>query len=756
MTATKISPLASAETPTNLVKLRALPWSIASEASNAVYSQLTFWGSPFVLFFSELNLSNGEIGFIFSLLPFFGLSALLIAPAIARNGYKRTYISFYIARKLITLQLLFVPWIDRRYDGQYTLPFITLVFILFALVRAVANTAYFPWRQEYIPNSVRGKYAATLNIVVQLTSVATVAFAGYVVGHSADINRFLYLIVIAVVFGLIAMSLATRIPGGAPAQLPPTQRGGLRATLDTLRDSNFRLYLMGLGVVTFAVTPEATFVPLFMQREAGLTQSQVVLLQTGTLVGGLLSTFFWGWASDRFGSKPIILSSLYLQIFLIIGWLILPRNTPYTLVIAFVLAGLQGIIAIAWVIAAGRLLYVRIVPTEQKSAYMAVYYAVLGLFGGISQLLSGQLIDLTANWSGQFVGITITPFTPLFAMSLLLTLVGIVYFYRVSADNTYSFGEFASMFMRGNPVNALSSMVRYYHAPDERGSINATAQLGLSNSRIAVDELVDALHDPRFNVRFEAIIAMARMRPDARIVQALHEVVQGTELSLTGPAIWALGRLASPASKAILQATLNAEYASIRASGARALGAYGDVESEAELLARLLVETNAGLKMAYASALGNLGSWTAIPELVRLLDSAENPGARLELTLSLARIVGNEKRFVALLRQARGDLGTTIAQTLIPLRKLHLARSKGDGSQEQIQLLNATIESFAAGTFDQATELFGRLIEQLAEPLQETALAPILTHCTTNFRKTTVRHDELIVLAAHLLRERQL
>ena len=263
------------KTPTNAEKLRLLPWSIASEAANAIYSQLTFWGAPFVLFFGELGLSNSEIGFLFSLLPFFGLIAIFVNGAVAQFGYKRSYITYFTIRKIITLLLLLVPWIHLRFDGRYTLIYSTIVFVLFSISRSIAITAYFPWRQEYVPDSVRGRYAATNNTVAQLTGMVGVLFAGYIVGQSASINRFLLLIGVAVVAGLIAAGLATRVPGGAPVKLETT-RGGFRKTLQTMRDLNFRYYLLGLGLVTFANAPEATFVPLFMQREAGLTESQTV------------------------------------------------------------------------------------------------------------------------------------------------------------------------------------------------------------------------------------------------------------------------------------------------------------------------------------------------------------------------------------------------------------------------------------------------------------------------------------------------
>ena len=75
--------------PTTVEKLHKLPWAIASNAALAIFVQLTFFGSVFVLFLNELGLSTSQIGFVLSLLPFAGLLALVVVarpwPALATN-----------------------------------------------------------------------------------------------------------------------------------------------------------------------------------------------------------------------------------------------------------------------------------------------------------------------------------------------------------------------------------------------------------------------------------------------------------------------------------------------------------------------------------------------------------------------------------------------------------------------------------------------------------------------------------------------
>ena len=94
---------------TTTQKIRALPWSLAAGALNSVFVQFTFFGSAFILFLNELQISTSQIGFLLAMFPFLGLVALFIAPRVARFGYKRTYITFFGIRKFVTIFLLTYP-----------------------------------------------------------------------------------------------------------------------------------------------------------------------------------------------------------------------------------------------------------------------------------------------------------------------------------------------------------------------------------------------------------------------------------------------------------------------------------------------------------------------------------------------------------------------------------------------------------------------------------------------------------------------
>ena len=725
---------------TNAEKIRRLPWNIALNATNNIFAQLTFFGSAFVLMLSQLGVSNSDIGFLLSLLPFSGIVALFIAPQVARFGYKRTFVTFFGIRKFVTACLLFIPIVMAHFGAPAVMTLVTVVVAVFALCRAISETGLYPWSQEYIPNSVRGKHSAINDMVARVTGVIAIAFAGYVLGVSSGLTGFMILFAVAVVFGLIAVWSASHLPGGAPTQ---AQGATYRDFLQVLRDRNFNLYMAGLGLVIFGSAPLA-FLPLFMQRQIGLSDSAVVLLQLGPVIGGFSATYLFGWASDRYGSKPVMLLGLYVKTLLPIAWLLMPRSSPLSLALAMAIAFVWGIAEIGWAIGSGRLLFVRVVPFAKRAQYMAVFYALAGFLGGISQNISGQLLDAFSHLSGRFLIFPLDPFTPLFLGSIVLMALGLILFYRVQADSNVSVGEFAGMFVHGNPVMAFESLIGYYRSTSERATVVSTERMGKTNSRLTVDELLEALQDPRFNVRFEAIISIARMGSDPRLIDALCHILDGTELSLSNIAAWALGRIGDEQALPSLRNGLNSNYRSIQAHCARSLGTLNDQPSAPVLLERLQAVTDKGLRNAYASALGNLRVKEAVETMLAILETAENDGARMELALAVGRVLGGEHHFIRLLRSLRQDRGTAASQVIMTWKR-RIGKSFDADLQ---QLIDDCAYQFASNHADEGAALLTQLIARMPREAHDQVGCKILDECAGKLR---MARFEYLLLALHAL-----
>ena len=656
--------------PTNVQKLQGLRWSLSFDVSNQFFVQLTFWGSIYVLFLNELGLNKTQIGFLLSLFPFFGLIALFLAPWAAQVGYKRIFQVFWSARTLATAGLVATPWVYNRFDTPGVLIYIAGIMISFALFRSTAMTAYMPWQHEFIPPGIRGKYSATSNILISLAGLVAVSASGYIVSRPLGLERYTILFAAGVLFGFLSVWLQSHVPGGRPHPVASDRRARRSDLWSPLRDRNFVAYLIGAGLIVLANGALGTFIPLYMREKIGLSIANVILLQNGTLLGGLLSSYLWGWAADRYGAKPVALVGLLLTATLPVWWLIMPRQAGISLYVALAIAWLQGTANLGWAIGSARLLYVGIVRPGKNSAYMAQYNAWMGVIGGISQVAAGSLLDAFSGFQTMFLGIEIDSYGVLFIVAFVLLVVSILAVRRIRAEGKLSVGEFAGLFFHGNPILAVELLIRFHLAKDEPAIVTVTERLGQSKSPLTVDELLDALADPRFYVRFEAIVSIARRGPDERLMKALARVLKGSDPALSVIAAWALGRIGDSRALEPLRQALQAPYRSVKAHAARSLATLGDLEFIAILKHQLEAETDLGLQIAYASSLGRLQDRQAAPELLRLLRFCPDTDGQMELSLSLARILGEEARFIQLLRGTRADAGTSLSQAISGLQGL--------------------------------------------------------------------------------------
>lgn len=741
--------------PTTAEKLRALPWSLGANAANAVFVQLVFFGPAFVLFLDELSISRTEIGFLLSLVPFTGLVALFIAPTVARFGYKRTFLIFWGSRKVVAGFLLFVPFVTMTFGLQAAIILITLIMVGFSLCRSIAETGYYPWLQEYVPDSVRGKFSATNTALSNLVGIIATAVATFVIGLSDDINRFMILFALGVSFGLISVLMYSRIPGGASVEADDNaSKMSYRDMLTTTKDINLRYFLVGILFFTFGTGPIYSFLPLFMRQEVGLTESHILSLQISILVGGLISSQLLGWSADRYGSKPVMLSGVVITTFLPIGWILIPRMTTVSLPLALFFAFFQGVSVIAWAVGSKSLLFTQVVPKDKTSQYMAVYYASIGLIGGVSKFIGGVIIDAFDGLSGQFLFIQLDPFTVLMVMSIILPAISLLLFRYVKSESNLGVTQFAGMFIHGNPVTALTTMVRFHRAKDVTEAVLLTEQLGQTNSPLTVEEMVTALTDPRFYVRFEAVISISRMTPNPQLTQALIDLLHGTEISLSVMASWALGRIGDETALPALREGLDLDYKSIRAHSARALGAMGDHQIIPKLHDRLKTEEDIGLKIAYAATLANLGATTTIPTLFMVLNQTRNDKARMEIVLSMAKMVGDEQHFVTLVRGIQSDAGTTMSQELMRLRS-RLEKNSIATDKLVEACLHAT-EAFGNDNMKQGIDELITIIEGILFLTENLVAQKLLQGSLDGLKQWGMEHPENALLALNILHEETL
>jgi MFS-type transporter involved in bile tolerance (Atg22 family) len=228
-----------------------------------------------------------------------------------------------------------------------------------------------------------------------------------------------------VIFGLLAVAAIAFVPGGAPKRGGSSARPDLRATRATLNDGHFVRFLLGLGLMTLAVVPLNSFLTLFARERLGLAQANVIFLQGAVLAGGLLSSYLWGWAADRSGSRPVMLAGVVAATALPLLWLATPAHSTWTFPVALGVAFVMGAGQPAWSVGSSRFLFMDVVPQGSTAQYMAAFYAWMGITGATGAILAGRLLQSVQDLAGGSAASSQNAYGLLFVVSAACALASL-------------------------------------------------------------------------------------------------------------------------------------------------------------------------------------------------------------------------------------------------------------------------------------------------------------------------------------------
>jgi MFS family permease/HEAT repeat protein len=736
---------------TNFEKLRKLKWQLAGNAFNTISCATNFYGgSMFILFLNELKLDTARIGLLLSMLPFFGITSLFTAPYIARIGFKRTFVGYAFGRLIFVALLLLAPLVLRTLGTNTAFLMVAIVTGCFALSKALGETALTPWQQELIPDMIRGKFGALTGIVQLSANAATIFIGGLVIGQVVGLTPYMILISGGLVIGLLSAWCYSFMPGGEPITSYHGSSAHFKQMYEAVnKDRNYGKYIIGMSLVFIGFCVATTFVALFMKNEVGLSSKIVIWLDIASFIGGIASSYLWGWAADRYGSKPVMLMGpLTMLIFPFICFLT-PRNSIYSVIPAMLVPFIIGAAGMAWNLGLGRYLYVNAMPPEKKTAYTAVYYASLNLASAIGISISGTLLKLTTNFRGSFFGFTIAPYTPIFVIGMSIILVGIVIIAQLKRGTDTHTVDFIKMFVKGNPIAAFWALIQHKAAKNEQSRIYAIQQLGHSQSPLSNRELISSLNDPSFNVCLDAVIALSQRKPEPDLVKALEEIIQNERSQKSVLAAWALGKMKAQTAVPILRKALNVEYPLLQCAAARSLAILDDTESVESIAQLLIQEKNIETQVGYAFSLGRLNARKYSPELLNIMADCNNSVLKREAVLAVAMLTGKEENFIALRQSLQSDYATGIAQALWSLKK----SAEKNGLKDISTRLETASLAFSQNNTTQGTQHLIDLLQTLCSLCNDSIDSQILSYCTSRINNNGNTEKEYISLMIHTITE---
>lgn len=729
---------------TTIQQKRSYPW-LYSFTCWLTLGFLLVFGSLFPLFCNALHMSKTQIGVILSILPFSYLITIFVSQWVARHGPKKIMLIFYFIRYWFILLMPLAIWIARQYGSTAAFAWIAFLVLFFAVFRSIGETGWAPWMLDLIPSRVRGKVDALNSIAGNIGAAIASLAAVLIMKLWPGFTGYSTAIYIGVLFGFFGIYMVWRLPGGEPQSVEKKKWDLIANFRTAIQNARFTTWLKGMSLFSIGGTA-FVFLPLFLSEKIGFTVDKIMLFSVCFQAGVLLSAVFWGWSADRFGSKPVVMTTCMALCLIPVFFVILPRMDQQSMIATGGVYALLGVLSQGALAGLNRYFFVTVLPTVQNPIFCSsVNLAIQSVVAAVCAFLFGWLLDMMQSVKYDWRILHIDNFTILFVLMLVCYIGFLFVFRRAAYDTSVRTGQFVSFFLEGNPLLAFSSIVRFNLSGDEGRRMELTRMMGDAKSHLTVEELLHAADDPSFNVRYEAIVSMARMPPDNKLINALALAVRSREPGVSEAACWAMGRMGDERAVPVLREMLKCEYALLRSQSARALAKLNDQASIPQIIEAFKSEKNDNICAGYAAALGRFKKKDALPLILALLRRLSDEHLRGEAALSAARIMGGEHHFVNLWRRSRSDFETICAEELMTIRK-KIAPPLAH-AEEYRQNITKAIKCFEQRNLAEAVAALSYMLKRLLPAGADLPSGAVLNECDEMLAKHGGTRGDYILLA---------
>jgi Major Facilitator Superfamily/HEAT repeats len=638
-------------------------------------------GAPFTLFLTELGFGSDRIGILGGMMPFFQVFGIAFLPLIMRFGSKRVATVAFTARYLFLALFLAVPFFLPDLNTVFWVLFAAMA--LFSLARTIAEAAFVPWSQEIIPRSIRGSISGKLALFYLPVGLLVSYVVKLWLDAQMGIDRFYVVFLFAIVVGIFGAASLLGLAGGRPGANHTRGMAAFRALAAPLRDRNFALFLVSSGTQYLVFLVVNLFLILYFKEKFSVPAGQLVVMASLFLIGGALGSYASGWLVDRHGSRGVRLTTQIAQVIALVGVGLLPAGDGVTIGFLGAIFVVFGALFGASITAANVYLF-NYVPAELKESYLALAYSVDGIIGGSATFGAGYLVFWLQTNPTNVLEVPLGGYETLLVLCAGVIGVSLVTYGLLREEGATGVKEFLRQFYAGNPVGILWGVHRYGHQTSEERRMDLAHKFGGAGSMLASEELFDALHDPSFDVRYEAIAALGHLPRSERVIIALEKMLAYDGLvELQHRALTSLGRIGAKDSGPKIAPFLGSQNVLLRARAMRTMGDIRDTGYLPQIRQAMAFDGDVDCRLAAVSALGKMKDRESFGPLLEFYRTFENTGAEFSdeprskvILLALAKILNREGAFAQEWRREEKYPGRRLPGLLKYLTGIHAERSR--------------------------------------------------------------------------------
>lgn len=279
---------------------------------------------------------------------------------------------------------------------------LVLLMGLMTVFAVVSSAAWNWWMRDVIPREELGRYFGRRAQTTTLVAAAALLVAGVALDRAADVGRldagYGFVFLIGGLAGLASVYFLWITPHPRP---PPRRPGGAALALvwNVAREARHRRLLVALMLTATTLAVALPFTAVFLLGPLGYGFVAVTLLALVSHLAYVAGLRGWGYLSDRFGNRAVLLICVGLVVVSLAGWG-LTWTFAGAALLAFLLAlHFLGGFALGGVELTSGNMLLKTAPHDHAPAYLAVMSLARALAAGIATLAAGaawQAIGMSA------------------------------------------------------------------------------------------------------------------------------------------------------------------------------------------------------------------------------------------------------------------------------------------------------------------------------------------------------------------------
>jgi hypothetical protein len=607
-----------------------------------------------IFFKNQLGASSASLGLLVAVTQ---LASVLNLLSIVIFGSLRKVKPFWLVVTTIHRVLGFAPaavafavsgGADRAAGAQAILVALAVSWLFANL----GTSGWWRWMAEVVPEDIRatffGRRSAIINGVTMLWFLlATVALDLF--KHADTFLVYFALFAIGGVGGVVEIVLYVLIPEATPKE--PKQSFRWADFLAPVRNRNFLGFTLSIALWLFSVNILSPFIaPYITATDAiGAPTTWLGIMMIITQLSYIATATPWGMLMDRIGRKPVVLLGSLFPLSWVLYFFITPVNFTYVLPIT---ALVQGLLSFAILDGAGQLM-LTLTPQANRTAYVAWYATIAGIFPAGGALLGGVLDDALSEFSLSLAGrFPVGGFQVVVLLCFVLCVLSSFILSRVREGRERPVGFLLSVLMTPQIFRTFLTINVLGRGEASTKVARALRTVEKGSGAIAVTDIIKRLDDPDEEVREEAARALGRIG-SAEAVEHLIRHLRDEHSTIRTSAARALGRIGDARAVPWLVEGLESASEDLAEACCRALGRMGARDALKPLLRLVGKECSQRVIVAAGEAVSRLGAFEAALDILPRMHATASPIVQRQFAIAMGNLLGKPGEFYSIVTRDR-------------------------------------------------------------------------------------------------------